>query len=90
MAAEGVGQKQWDGNFEVICDWKVLSTVGEGCDSKVVKAVHQQNGTTVWFFFCCWMLFVVLLLDVGCFLLDVVFYYDYWSFPCVFVSLFCS
>ena len=50
MAAEGVGQKPWDGNFELICDWKVLSTVGEGCDSKVVKAVHQQNGTTVCFF----------------------------------------
>ena len=53
MAAqsEGVGQKTWDGNFEVICDWKVLSTVGEGCDSKVVKAVHQNNGTTVCLFF---------------------------------------
>mmetsp|Transcript_13140 Transcript_13140/g.20233 ORF Transcript_13140/g.20233 Transcript_13140/m.20233 type:complete len:288 (+) Transcript_13140:90-953(+) len=40
------GTASWDGNFEVICDWKVISTVGEGCDSKVVKAIHQNNGTT--------------------------------------------
>ena len=55
MAAEGVGQKAWDGNFEVICDWKVVSSVGEGCDSKVVKAEHQHNGTTV----CCLICFVL-------------------------------
>jgi hypothetical protein len=33
----------WDGSFTEICDWKVITIIGEGSDSKVVKAVNQKS-----------------------------------------------
>jgi len=34
----------WDGSFTQIGDWTVTSTIGEGCDSKVVKGTNQKTG----------------------------------------------
>ena len=62
MVAFMTESSPWSGDFKHICDWTVISTIGKGCDSQVVKA-KNSTGEIVCFlsFFFAAVSFLILL-----------------------------